>query len=164
LGENQAYIAGSLVEGRVIIDLKKPKAINGTIRIVLSGKAGLWLTARVRQPLISNTHQTRSFLQTIFDYMTVNLWGTSMRFAETLELPAGKHEFPFTFQLPTNIPSSYQDDFGYIRYVLAAAMPTSELEFTRQKVIKVHEVIRIDIPELINELSDSSQAMPLCCV
>jgi len=164
LGKNQAYIAGSLVEGKVIIDLKKPKAINGPIRIVLSGKARVWLGARVGlPPTISNTHQTRSALQTIFDDMTVNLWSTSMGSAENLKLSAGKHEFPFTFQLPTDIPSSYEDGFGYIRYVLIAAMPTSKLEFTRQKVFQVHEVVRIDTPELINELSDSSQKI-LCCL
>lgn len=42
LGENQVYHSGSVVEGKVVIDLTKPKAINGPLRIVLAGKAEVW--------------------------------------------------------------------------------------------------------------------------
>jgi len=146
---DQAYLSGSLVEGKVIIDLKKPKATNGPLKIVLSGQAKVqWGTDSSR----------RSDVQTIFDDMTVYLWGTG---DETLA--AGKHEFPYSFQLPNNIPSSHEDFNGHIRYTLTAVLPARKYEITRQKKISVHGIVIVDTPELINRLDDSSEKT-LCCL
>ena len=147
ISTNEAYPPGSLVKGNVIIDLKKPKATNGPLKIVLSAQAKVqWGT----------DSSLRSDVQTIFDDMTVYLWGTG---DETLA--AGKHEFPYSFQLPNNIPSSHEDFNGHIRYTLTAVLPARKYEITRQKKISVHGIVIVDTPELINELSDSSQKI-LC--
>ncbi|XP_018027461.1 arrestin domain-containing protein 2 isoform X2 [Hyalella azteca] len=50
-----------------------------------------------------------------FNYKT-NLW--SPRASE--KLSAGNHAWPFNFQLPLNIPSSFEGTAGYIRYSIAA--------------------------------------------
>ena len=35
---------------------------------------------------------------------------------ESFFLAAGHYQYPFNFQLPTGIPSSFEDDNGHIRY------------------------------------------------
>ena len=37
-------------------------------------------------------------------------------------LPAGKYSYPFQFQLPPNLPSSYEGEFGYVRYYVKAVI------------------------------------------
>ena len=39
-----------------------------------------------------------------------------------MPLLAGRHEFPFTFTLPPNLPSSYESCYGEIRYTVKAVV------------------------------------------
>jgi hypothetical protein len=38
----------------------------------------------------------------------------------------GIHAFPFTFVLPVNIPSSFEGEFGHVRYSLQAVLSSSQ--------------------------------------
>ena len=164
LGENQEYLEGSTVEGNVVIDLRKPKVITRPIRIVLSGKAQVRWTGAKRGVYVNGRwtySNLRGDVQTIFEDMTVNLWGTGSE-----RLAAGKHQFPYAFQLPANIPSSHKDLFGQIAYTLTATMPTSKREITEHKVIYVDGVVVCDTPELMEPVSGSGEktiAGGSCC-
>ncbi|XP_076244815.1 arrestin domain-containing protein 17 isoform X2 [Calliopsis andreniformis] len=39
-----------------------------------------------------------------------------------IEIQSGEHKFPFQCVLPTNIPSSFESDFGYVRYIVKATL------------------------------------------
>lgn len=41
---------------------------------------------------------------------------------DEIELPAGTHTYPFNCVIPPNLPSSYESDFGRIRYTVKAAI------------------------------------------
>jgi len=41
---------------------------------------------------------------------------------ETVRIEAGTHRYPFTFQLPSNVPSSFEGEYGYVRYTAEAKM------------------------------------------
>ena len=171
LGEHQAYVAGSKVEGKVVFDLKRPELITQPITIVLSGKAHVQWTGSPsgQQDIYGHLviNRLHSDVQDIFSDMTVQLTQQLGAAASITEyLPAGKHEFPYTFKLPANIPSSYNDRHGYVKYQLTATFPTTKGERVRQTEIKVHEVVRIDSPELITPLSDSKEKTVgcLCCI
>ena len=41
---------------------------------------------------------------------------------ESLQLSAGSHRYPFTFNLPSNVPSSFEGEVGYVRYTAEAVM------------------------------------------
>ena len=41
--------------------------------------------------------------------------------AET-ELPAGAHSFPFTCALPPQLPSSFEGEFGHVRYTIKVTL------------------------------------------
>ena len=136
LNDNQPiYRAGSTIEGKVIINVLKPKATTGRLKIILSGQAKVqW----------KQLHSTFSDDHTIFSDMTAYLWGTG---CETLA--SGKHEFPYTFSLPTGIPSSHEDHHGHIRYTLTAVLPTRKSEVTTLQRIKVRENVDVGRPELL---------------
>ena len=40
----------------------------------------------------------------------------SLANSPTNNLPIGEHTFPFEFQLPRNIPNSFEGFYGYVRY------------------------------------------------
>ena len=149
--ENRTYTPGSVVEGKVIIDLTKSfKATNGGLNITLSGRA----KAQWGKPV-------RSDALTIFNDITVYLWGTE---SETVLAP-GKHEFPYMFELPTYIPSSYEDSRGHIRYTLTAVLPTRRLVVERQKKICVRELVDVNRPGLLVPLLGSdSKVLGCTCI
>ena len=155
LVENKAYLAGSRVDGNVIIRLDNPEAITGHIRIVLSGKARVWrgsVQPQTNGRRITNSGPgAHSDELTIFNDMTVYLCSQM--------LASGRHQFPYTFQLPDNIPSSYHDSNGHIRYtltsILTATMLTSKCNITRQKVIFVAGIVKCDTPKLIRPVFSS---------
>ncbi|XP_078042154.1 arrestin domain-containing protein 17 isoform X2 [Augochlora pura] len=39
-----------------------------------------------------------------------------------IEVQSGEHKFPFQCVLPPNIPSSFESDFGYVRYIAKATL------------------------------------------
>ena len=147
-GETQTYFAGSTVEGMIIIDLIWPKETNGPLRIILSGQAKVqWRQMSMRRD---------EYI--IFDDISVHLWGTG---SETLA--PGGHEFPYTFHLPDDLPSSHEDVYGYIRYTLTAILPTRKSEVIRQKTITVHEIIDIERPDFLSQ-SFGCDGTTLCCL
>lgn len=37
-------------------------------------------------------------------------------------LPAGEHSFPFSMMLPNHLPSSFEGQYGYVRYTVKATL------------------------------------------
>ena len=95
--------------------------------------------------------------------MFIRLWGNGK---DSQELTAGKYEFPFKFQLPSNLalPTSFESQTGYIRYSLLARISRSwKFDHTTTRVITVNEIIDINTAQLIMPLSGSNEKT-LCCL
>ena len=101
------YYTGQLVEGNVKIELSQPKMIK-QLKTVFSGQASAKCS-----PL---SRVTRELL---FDDMMIRLVHTGDC---STEIPAGRHRYPFTFQLPPNIPSSFESAHGSVHYTLTATL------------------------------------------
>lgn len=59
-------------------------------------------------------------------------------------LKPGTHKFPFRFNLPIQLPSSFEGEYGFIRYTVTVkveypADPSQELE-RRITVIKLQDI------------------------
>jgi len=65
-------------------------------------------------------------------------------FAENVDIDAGKHEFPFNFQLPDDLIPSYDSPVISIVYSIGTSMKTSRLE-------KLNDMATIDILRPITE-------------
>ena len=151
---NSVYFSGSKVEGNVVLELSEPTRAQ-SISIVLSGKAHVFWFARGDNPIREGT-------QHFFNDITQKLWGDEN---ESVELAAGRHEFPFTLQLPwaAILPTSFESHTGHIRYSLLARIQRSwKFEHTTTRAIIVNEVIDINTPRLRKPLSGSTDKTLHC--
>lgn len=61
--------------------------------------------------------------KTCTDQTLVNSFTVPGSQGDNIEIPAGKHEYEFTFVLPeSDIPTSYSDDIGFVMYSIKATM------------------------------------------
>ena len=114
---------------------------------MFSGKAYVhWIEHSAGERTPSHYRDT----QTIFRDVFKQLWGDGNNWQE---LAAGRYEFPFKFQLPSDrvLPSSFEIDAstayndGYIRYSLLARIKRScKVDHTTSASITVNEIVDIN--------------------
>ena len=145
-GSYQVCHSGSCVEGNVTIELSAPKIVKD-IRIVLSGKA--------------STHEWSPAWESIFSNRVLHLYHAE---DSRTEIPAGQHQYNFMFQLPSNIPSSFESAHGKIRYSLTATLsrPNKSVDHCCTKRIIVHNLVDISTPQLTRSRSAFSDDVILC--
>ena len=165
-GNNPVYFSGSNVEGNVSLELSVPKKLQG-ISIVFSGKAYVHWTELRSTGTGDNPHTATvpySDTEILVNDVFKQLWGNGK---DSQELAAGKYEFPFKFQLPSNLvlPTSFESHTGYIRYSLLARIRGSWKfdHTTTTRAITVHEIFDINTAQLIMPLSRSNEKT-LCCL
>ena len=154
-GDHQMYYSGTRVEGNVTIQLSQSKMIN-QIRIVLSGQASTKLSPSGPNVDLVSRLLPVSDCEYIFSDMIIQLVHAGDLHTE---IPAGQHQYPFMFHLPSNIPSSFESIHGNIRYTLTATLsrPNKSIDHCRIKRIKVHDLIDSSTPELIEHCSASTE-------
>lgn len=59
-------------------------------------------------------------------------------------LQPGKHEFPFTFPLPVNCPSSFEGEYGHIRYEMKVVVDRA-FKFDQEKKIALRVIAPLDL-------------------
>ena len=162
---NSVYFAGSNVEGSVSLELSEPKKTQG-ISIVFSGKAHVqWTESRTTGSGQNQHTETVHFSDTqiIFNDVFLQLWGNGR---DSQELGTGRYEFPFKFQLPSDLvlPTSFESLTGYIRYSLLARISRSwKFDHTTTRAITVNEIVDINTTQLTASLSSSNEKT-LCCL
>jgi len=165
-GNKPVYFAGSSIEGNVTLELSEPKIMQG-ISIVLSGLAYVhWAEERHRGtrdngPIDETVYYSDS--ETILNRMSILLWGNGK---DSQELAAGRYEFPFKYQLPSNValPTSFEGQHGYIRYTLTATISRSwKHNHTTKRGITINETVDINTHYLTTPLSSSNEKT-LCCL
>ena len=65
---------------------------------------------------------------------------------------AGRHQYPFTFVLPTQIPPSFEGTFGHIRYALrcVAQRPWLKRDYACQTSLNVGSIVDLNtLPEAV---------------
>lgn len=50
---------------------------------------------------------------------------TGLGMGDKCRLPPGQHFYPFSFQLPPNLPSSFEGGDGYVRYTIRGVIDRS---------------------------------------
>ena len=164
-GNNSVYFAGSNVEGSVLLEISEPKKTQG-ISIVFSGKSYVhWTESRSsgtgRDRRTETVHYSDT--QIIFNDVFIQLWGNGR---DSQDLAAGRYEFPFKFQLPSDLvlPTSFESHTGYIRYSLLARISRSwKFDHTTTRAITVNEIVDINTAQLTTPLSSSNEKT-LCCL
>ena len=112
LDGNRAFFPGQSINGRVILNCQEQKKLRG-IYLTLVGRAYVhWSEQRGKQTVRYRDEEP------YFNFQ-VKLWGGD---GGSQQLPPGNYEWPFSFQLPSTLPTSYEGYYGNIRYWLEARM------------------------------------------
>ena len=172
-GRAPVYYPGSAIEGNVVIELTEPLRPIQSMKIMLIGrghtsweerrKIGRYvytLTFTEDEVILGNVH-TEIWIQG--NYTTVA--GAPQ---QVVGLPAGKHKLPFKICLAPNLalPSSLEEPFGYIRYMLKAGISTSELrkfEYIALKQISINSLTDVNLPSFVLPLTKSNEKTVCCC-
>ncbi|XP_009470155.1 PREDICTED: arrestin domain-containing protein 2 [Nipponia nippon] len=139
-----AYGSGELLHGRVQLELR------GTVRlrvleVYACGRATVhWVEGR--SVGLNTIYHDYTAYQT-FLYRHCQLIPDN---GEITVLPAGRHEFPFTFQLPETLATSFEGKHGSVRYWVKAKLhrPWSTVKKVK-KEFTVIEPIDINTPALL---------------
>jgi len=166
------YYPGSTIEGNVEIELTEPLRPILAIKVMLDGRGFTSWIADIRTiqgQIIFTDSETILKVDNVVElwnkgnYTTVT--GTPQ---QTVGLPAGKHMFPFKICLPPTLvlPSSLENPFGNIRYMLKAGISTSVLrvfEFITDRQISVNSLIDVNLPSFVLPLKRSNEKTACCC-
>ncbi|KAL0128008.1 hypothetical protein PUN28_003330 [Cardiocondyla obscurior] len=118
------YYPGQTVTGNIILGLDSIKKIRG-INVTIKGEANTsWTVAKEgipeRDPERDLTTEESVFGEEKYFEAKYYLVGSAS--GGEIEIQSGEHKFPFTCSLPMNLPSSFESDFGHIRYTVKATL------------------------------------------
>uniref|UniRef100_A0A2C9JRJ5 Arrestin C-terminal-like domain-containing protein n=1 Tax=Biomphalaria glabrata TaxID=6526 RepID=A0A2C9JRJ5_BIOGL len=118
LTNNEAvFYSGQTLQGHVILELEKNVKVSG-IKLVFHGKAFVhWTEQVMRGPGESRFKEVRHHSATE-DYIdvTLPLLSKSNQQDEERTLESGQYTYPFQFHIPASSPSSFEGQYGFIRY------------------------------------------------
>ncbi|KYQ55050.1 Arrestin domain-containing protein 3 [Trachymyrmex zeteki] len=116
------YYPGQTVTGNIIVVLDSTKKIRG-ISVKVKGEANTcWATEKQE---MDERGQYRDETQTVTaheEYFETKYYLVGSASGGEIEIQSGEHKFPFTCTLPTNLPSSFESDFGHVRYTVKATL------------------------------------------
>jgi len=110
------FYAGDDLCGVVTLVLKEEKRVN-EILLELKGKAKTYWTKHSGK---SRQHYTDSEPYFCEQFNTEYTHAFGKPHARVL--PAGRHEIPFTYRLPAHLPSSFEGEFGHVRFTCTAIL------------------------------------------
>ncbi|XP_074060940.1 arrestin domain-containing protein 2 isoform X2 [Macrotis lagotis] len=140
-----AYRGGELLRGLLVLELRRPLPVRG-LDVAARGAAAVhWLDSRsVGIHAVYNDHAAHQSLLRRRRQLLPRDSGDSTT------LQPGRHEFPFSFQLPTTLVTSFEGKHGSVRYCVKAKLhrPWGTAKRAR-KEFTVIEPIDINTPALL---------------
>ncbi|KAF6305777.1 arrestin domain containing 2 [Rhinolophus ferrumequinum] len=143
-GPGGAYRGGERLCGRVLLEAAAPLRVRALEVAARGGAATHWLEGRSVgvNAVSSDFAAAETYLR-----RRQQLLGDT---GETTTLPAGRHEFPFSFQLPPTLVTSFEGKHGSVRYSIKATLHRPWVPARRaRKVFTVIEPVDINTPALL---------------
>ncbi|XP_044727911.1 arrestin domain-containing protein 17-like [Chrysoperla carnea] len=106
------YYPGQTIKGVVNLTFDSTKKIRA-ILIKFKGEAKTKWTERRRR---RNRRRRRRHLSGTEEYFKIEYYLLGSRTGDKIELSTGTHSYPFSCELPTTLPSSFEGLHGHIRY------------------------------------------------
>ncbi|CAK9825486.1 Arrestin domain-containing protein 17 [Anthophora retusa] len=116
------YYPGQAVTGNIIVVLDSTKKIRG-ISVKVKGVANTCWTTDKQD--MDERGQYRDGTQTVSaheEYFETKYYLVGSASGGEIEIQSGEHKFPFQCVLPSNLPSSFESDFGHVRYTVKATL------------------------------------------
>ncbi|XP_026466766.1 arrestin domain-containing protein 17-like [Ctenocephalides felis] len=116
------YYAGQTINGRVEITFDTPKKVRG-IHIVFKGEAHTsWMESETKTDNQGQSQTEDTSLSGHEEYFQIQYYLLGGKNGGEIELPAGTHTYPFTCALPPSLPSSFEGEWGYVRYTVKVTL------------------------------------------
>ncbi|XP_053153808.1 arrestin domain-containing protein 2 isoform X1 [Hemicordylus capensis] len=147
LASPPVFSSGESVAGRVVLELSGEARL-GALHLHAEGCAKVhWTESRSAG---SSTAYTQSYSDQVDFLSHQETLLAPPDHGEVTVLPAGHHEFPFTFQLPETLATSFEGKHGSVRYWLKAKLhrPWASVKKAK-KEFTVIEPIDINTPALL---------------
>ncbi|XP_047553810.1 arrestin domain-containing protein 2 isoform X3 [Lutra lutra] len=143
-GPGGAYRGGERLCGRVLLEAEAPLRVRALEVSARGGATTHWLEGRsVGVNAVSSDYAAA---ETYLRRRQLLLRDTG----ETTTLPPGRHEFPFSFQLPPTLVTSFEGKHGSVRYSVKATLHRPWVPARRaRKVFTVIEPVDINTPALL---------------
>nr|XP_022901266.1 arrestin domain-containing protein 17-like [Onthophagus taurus] len=161
----RTYYVGQTVTGRLEVVLDSPKKIRG-ILLKFKGEAKVRWTEHESRTNQEGKSETQSVSMTgDEEYFKTQYYCFGGANADTTELPIGSHIYPFTCVLPPNLPSSFEDEYGYIRYTIKAIIdrPWKFDHETKQAFTVLSQYDLNSNPKLSEQAKITMEKFMCCC-
>ncbi|XP_052608538.1 arrestin domain-containing protein 2 [Peromyscus californicus insignis] len=145
-GAEPVFRGGQAVAGRVLLELAGAARV-GALRLRARGRARAhWTESRSAG---SSTAYTQSYSERV-EVVSHRATLLAPDSGDVATLPAGRHEFPFSFQLPASLVTSFEGKHGSVRYSIKATLHRPWAPARRaRKVFTVIEPVDINAPALL---------------
>ncbi|KAL9889873.1 arrestin domain-containing protein 17-like isoform 1-T2 [Glossina fuscipes fuscipes] len=116
------YYAGQTINGKVNLTFDSTKKVRGiTIRFLGEANTQWSNRRRVTNSAVRGEHET-VFYRGHEKYFQIQYYLLGGKNSAEIELPAGTHTYPFTYALPPILPSSFEGQFGHVRYTIKVTL------------------------------------------
>ncbi|XP_058825942.1 arrestin domain-containing protein 17 [Topomyia yanbarensis] len=116
------YYAGQTVNGKVTITFDSPKKVRGIV-IKFTGEAETkWSQTETKTDQEGKQYESTTNLTGQEEYFQIQYYLLGGKNSNEIELPAGTHSYPFTCALPPTLPSSFEGEWGFVRYTIKVTL------------------------------------------
>ncbi|XP_033709814.1 arrestin domain-containing protein 2 isoform X3 [Tursiops truncatus] len=145
-GAEPVFSGGQAVAGRVLLELAGPARV-GALKLRARGRAHVhWTESRSAGSSTAYTQSYSERVEVVSHHATLLAPDTG----GITTLPPGRHEFPFSFQLPPTLVTSFEGKHGSVRYCIKATLHRPWVPARRaRKVFTVIEPVDINTPALL---------------
>lgn len=116
------YYAGQTVNGRVDFTFDSPKKVRG-VYVKFKGEAKTsWNESSTQKDAEGKSRDVTTNLTASEEYFQISYYLVGNKSGGEVELPAGKNTYDITCALPPALPSSFEGEFGYVRYTVKVTL------------------------------------------
>ncbi|KAH8399175.1 hypothetical protein KR215_003725 [Drosophila sulfurigaster] len=116
------YYAGQTINGQVKVTFDSPKKVRGIIIRFLGEANTEWTEERNVTSSEGKTENEITHLKGHEEYFKIQYYLLGGKNSSETELPPGTHTYPFTCALPPTLPSSFEGEFGHVRYTIKVTL------------------------------------------
>ncbi|XP_041372265.1 arrestin domain-containing protein 3-like [Gigantopelta aegis] len=160
------YFTGQVLQGHVILELTEIIKLRG-IRISFRGKAFVhWTDQSMRGAGQSRFREVRHHSATE-EYLDISLalLARGSKSEEKKILPPGQYTYPFQIELPYNLPSSFEGQFGFVRYwVVVNIEKPWNTDYSVKKVFTVICPVDLNREPTASTSSQCRKQKRMCCL